>query len=228
MLHIISNMKKKVLIVDDEPDIREFLDYNLEKNGYITESAIHGLDCMEKVKIFQPELIIMDVMMPKLNGVETCEKIRENPLFKNIIILFLSARSEDFSQIACYDAGGDDFVSKPIKIKLLIRKINSLLRRNYSNTQNTVNGISIDEEQYVVYCNEVSIKLPKKQFHLLQLLHSAPGKVFKRDDIISIVWGTDYYISSRNIDVQIRKIREKIGVDKIETVKGVGYRFNNF
>ena len=221
-------MSKKILIVDDEPDILEFLKYNLEKNGYTVESALNGLDCIKKLNSFHPELIILDIMMPKLNGIDTCSKIRENPNFKDIIIVFLSARSEDFSQIACYDAGGDDFISKPIQPSLFIKKMETILKRvHYVNNNKPVNGVYIDSEKYLVFCNNQAVKLPKKQFDLLTLLYSKPGKVFPRDQIIAMVWGTDYFVSDRNIDVQIRKIRQKIGDDKIETIKGVGYRFND-
>jgi len=220
-------MSKKILIVDDEPDILEFLRYNLEKHGYVVESALNGLDCLEKLTSFHPALLILDVMMPNMNGVETCVRIRKNSNFKDIIIVFLSARSEDFSQIECYDAGADDFISKPIQPRLLMKKIETILKRANHVNDNPVNGIYIDLEKYLVFCDDQPIKLPKKQFDLLTLLYSRPGKVFPRDQIISMVWGTDYFVSSRNIDVQIRKIREKIGENKIETIKGVGYRFND-
>ena len=217
-------MHKKILIVDDEPDILEFLKYNLEKEGYMVESVLNGYDCIKKLDTFQPTLIILDIMMPKMNGVETCEKIKEISKFKDIIIVFLSARNEDFTQIACYDAGGDDFISKPIQPKLLIKKIGAILKR-LSTEQQIVNGVEIDLEKHVIINDGEKISLPKKQFQLLNLLYSKPEKVFSRDRIIKAVWGEDYYISSRNIDVQIRKIREKIGQDKIKTIKGVGYKF---
>tara|TARA_Y100001968_G_scaffold324494_1_gene363906 strand:+ start:1190 stop:1858 length:669 start_codon:yes stop_codon:yes gene_type:complete len=220
-------MLKKILIVDDEPDILEFLRYNLEKSNYVVESVLNGVECLKKLEDFQPSLILLDVMMPKMNGVETCEEIRKIPNFKDVVVVFLSARSEAFSQIACYDAGGDDFISKPIQPKLLVKKIDAIFQRmNQGVNNDEINGVYIDNEKYLVFCNNTAIKLPKKQFELLKLLYSKPGKVFARDYIISMVWGTNYFISSRNIDVQIRKIREKIGHDKIETIKGVGYRFN--
>jgi len=214
----------KILIVDDEPDIIEFLKYNLEKTGYIVQSASNGIDALSCLNSFEPNLIVLDIMMPKLNGIDTCMEIRKKPKNNNIVIVFLSAINEEFSQLACYDAGGDDFVSKPIQPRLLIKKINVLLKRNQNNTE--INGIRIDDEKYIVFCDNKAISFPKKEFNLLRLLYSKPGKVFLRDQIISVVWGNDYIVSSRNIDVQIRKIRSKIGVDKIDTIKGVGYRFN--
>ena len=217
-------MLNKILIVDDEPDIIEFLKYNLEKAGYIIESALNGEACLKKLATFTPQLIILDVMMPKMNGIDTCESIKNNPKLQDVFILFLSARNEDFTQISCYDAGGDDFISKPIHPKLLIKKINTFFKRINSKKHPIVNGIEIDLEKHKVVCDGQVLKLPKKQFALLSLLYSKPDKVFTRDEIINRVWGTDYFISARNIDVQIRKIREQIGDDKIETIKGVGYR----
>ena len=220
-------MSNKILIVDDEPDILEFLRYNLEKDGHVVQSASNGIDALDRINSFSPQLIVLDIMMPKMNGIDTCIKLRENKKNKNMIVVFLSAISEEFSQIACYDAGGDDFVSKPIQPRLLIKKINVLLKRSlYSSHDLEFNGIRIDKDKYVVYCDGKPISFPKKEFELLDLLYSKPGKVFLREEIISAVWGTDYFISSRNIDVQIRKIRSKIGVNKIDTIKGVGYRFN--
>ena len=216
---------RNILIVDDEPDIIEFLQYNLKKNGYNVEAVLNGKECIKKLESFKPDIIILDVMMPKMNGVETCETIRQNPLYQDLIILFLSARNENFTQIACYDAGGDDFIAKPIQPKLLMKKIEVFAKRNQKNKKKEINGIQINQEKYQINVHGEKIKLPKKQFELLSLLHSKPEKVFSRDEIIHHVWGTDYYISTRNIDVQIRKIREKIGNQKIETIKGVGYKF---
>ena len=173
-------MSKKILIVDDEPDIIEFLKYNLEKNRFTVESAINGDQCLKKLNNFHPDLIILDIMMPKMNGVQTCEKIREKFNSENLIIVFLSARNEDFTQIACYDAGGDDFISKPIQPKLLIKKIEVLLKRtnSISNNNTAVNGIKIDQEKYKVLLNDTSISLPKKQFELLNLLYSDKASCF--------------------------------------------------
>ena len=179
---------------------------------------------VKKLATFNPQLIILDVMMPNMNGIDTCESIKNNPKFQDVFILFLSARNEDFTQISCYDAGGDDFIPKPIHPKLLIKKINSFFKRLNSKKNPIVNGIEIDLEKHKVVCDGQILKLPKKQFNLLSLLYSKPDKVFTRDEIINRVWGTDYFISARNIDVQIRKIREHIGDDKIETIKCVGYR----
>ena len=215
---------KNILIVDDEPDIIEFLKYNLTKNDFIVETALNGKECLKKLESFSPEIIVLDIMMPKMNGIETCEKIRLIDQYKETIIIFLSARNESFTQIACYDAGGDDFIPKPIQPKLLIKKIEAILKR-VKNDLNTINGVQVDKEKYKIIYEGNSIKLPKKQFELLSLLFSKPERVFSRDEIINKVWGSDYYISSRNIDVQIRKIREQIGNDKIETIKGVGYKF---
>ena len=215
---------KNILIVDDEPDIIEFLQYNLKKNNYNVESVLNGKECIQKLKSFKPDIIILDIMMPKMNGVETCETIRKNPLYQDIIILFLSARNEGFTQIACYDAGGDDFIAKPIQPKLLIKKIEVFAKRA-KKTNHEINGVHINKEKYHIIVHGKQLKLPKKQFELLSLLHSKPEKVFSRDEIINHVWGNEYYISSRNIDVQIRKIREQIGNEKIETIKGVGYKF---
>ncbi|MAQ32348.1 MAG: DNA-binding response regulator [Flavobacteriales bacterium] len=218
-------MLNKILIVDDEPDIIEFLRYNLEKSNFIVDSVFNGKECIKRLNTFNPDLIILDVMMPKMNGVETCENIKSNPKFKDVIIVFLSARNENFSQIACYEAGGDDFISKPIQPKLLVKKIQAILKlKNAIITHKTINGITIDPDRYLVLCDDKEIKLPKKQFQLLSLLFSKPGSVFSRESIISKVWGRDYYISSRNIDVQVRKLREQIGSDKIQTIKGVGYK----
>ncbi len=217
-------MSKKILIVDDEPDILEFLKYNLEKNDYTVQVALNGKEALKKVVEFDPQVVVMDVMMPKMNGVETCEKIKSNPKFKDLVVLFLSARSEEFTQIACYDAGAEDFIAKPIQPKLFLKKIEVVFKR-FSKSSNIVNGVEIDKEKYKVTSDSIEVKLTKKQFDLLSLLFHKPEKVFSRETIINEVWGGDYYVSSRNIDVQIRKIREKIGDDKIVTIKGVGYKF---
>tara|TARA_B100000579_G_C22644584_1_gene763102 strand:- start:215 stop:880 length:666 start_codon:yes stop_codon:yes gene_type:complete len=220
-------MNNHILIVDDEPDIIEFLSYNLNQKNYKVSTAINGNECLKLLSSgLNPDLIILDVMMPKLNGIETCEKIREELKIDETIIIFLSARNEDFTQIACYNAGGDDFISKPIQPKLLIKKIETILKRR-SKISKSVNNISIDEERFIVTCDNKELQLPKKQFQLLSLLYSKPDKVFSREEIINKVWGNEYYISSRNIDVQIRKIRENIGSGRIKTIKGVGYKFSS-
>ena len=217
-------MRKKILIVDDEPDILEFLKYNLEKHQYVVQTALNGKDALKIVVEFEPQVVVMDIMMPKMNGVEACEKIKSNPKFKDLVVLFLSARNEEFTQIACYDAGAEDFISKPIQPKIFLKKIEVFFKR-FSQSTSMVNGVEIDKEKYKVMCNSQEVKLTKKQFDLLTLLFEKPDKVFSRESIINEVWGSAYYVSSRNIDVQIRKIREKIGDDKIVTVKGVGYKF---
>jgi len=219
-------MAIKLLVVDDEKDILEFLKYNLEANNYIVETAQDGISALKKLKSFKPSLIILDVMMPRLNGVETCEKIRKDPTLNDVIILFLSARSEEFTQVACYDAGADDFIEKPIKIKLIIKKIEILLKKYISNKVSSINGVILNDKNYTVNSDGETYPLTKKQFHLLELLIPRPDNVFKREKIMQSIWG-DTYVSGRNLDVQIRKIREKIGNNKIKTIKGVGYLFTN-
>tara|TARA_B100000579_G_scaffold137603_1_gene111685 strand:+ start:4045 stop:4713 length:669 start_codon:yes stop_codon:yes gene_type:complete len=219
-------MSKKILIVDDEPDILEFLRYNLEANGYIVETALNGEQCLKKIVNFHPSLVILDIMMPRMNGVETCQKIKANKSLEDVVVVFLSARNEEFTQIACYDAGGEDFISKPIQPKLLIKKIESILKRVYKDdAPNILNGIYIDHDKYKVIVDNQEIQLTKTQFEVFSLLYSKPDHVFSRERIISKIWGSDYYVSTRNLDVQIRKIREKIGNKKIGTIKGVGYKF---
>ena len=219
-------MAIKLLVVDDEKDILEFLKYNLEAKNYIVETAQDGISALRKLKTFKPSLIILDVMMPRLNGVETCEKIREDSTLNDVIILFLSARNEEFTQVACYDAGADDFIEKPIKIKLIIKKIEILLKKYISNKVSSINGVILNDKNYTVNSDGETYPLTKKQFNLLELLISKPDNVFKREKIMQSIWG-DTYVSGRNLDVQIRKIREKIGNNKIKTIKGVGYLFTN-
>ena len=177
-------MEKKILIVDDEPDILEFLKYNLEQNGYLVETALNGKECLKKIENFNPLVVVMDIMMPQMNGVQACEKIKSNPKFKDVVVLFLSARNEEFTQVACYDAGADDFISKPIQPKIFIRKIEIVFKRLVQ-ANNIINGIQIDQEKYKVFCDGKEIRLPKKQFDLLNLLYSKPDKVFKRETIFS-------------------------------------------
>ena len=217
----------KLLVVDDEKDILEFLKYNLEANNYIVETAQDGISALKKLKNFKPSLIILDVMMPRLNGVETCEKIRKDSTLNDVIILFLSARNEEFTQVACYDAGADDFIEKPIKIKLIIKKIEILLKRSIHNDNvSSFNGVILSDKDYTVTSDGETYSLTKKQFTLLELLMSKPGNVFKREKIMQSIW-SDTCVSGRNLDVQIRKIRQKIGNNKIKTIKGVGYLFTN-
>ena len=218
--------KNKILIVDDDDDIRHLLEYNLEKSGFITNVAANGLECLEMVKSYNPDLILLDVMMPGMDGIEVCERIKSDPQNKNIFICFLTARSEDYSQIAGLEAGGDDYVSKPIKPKVLVSRINAILRRKSNEEPKEVkNGIQINYEKYVVLKNGEEVQLPKKEFELLSLLHSKPNFVFRREQILNHVWGTDIVVGDRTIDVHIRKLREKLGDHHIVTVKGIGYKY---
>lgn len=219
----------KILLVDDEPDILEIVGYNLKKEGYDIYTAENGLEAVEQAKNIKPHLILLDVMMPEMDGVEACEKIREIPEMKNVIISFFTARGEDYSQVAGFDAGADDYITKPIKPKLLISKIKSLLRRikeddNNSNSTN-LGGITINRDEYLVTKDGVKITLPRKEFELFYLLTSKPGKVFDRESIMKKVWGSDVVVGDRTIDVHIRKLREKIGDNYFKTIKGVGYKF---
>jgi len=224
----------KILLVDDEPDIIEFIGFNLEKEGYQVETAQTGEEALDKAKLFVPDLIILDVMMPGMDGIETCEKLRAMPLLNNPIITFLTARGEDYSQIAGFEAGADDYIAKPVKPKVLISRVKALLKRKSasftSGNENeerkvTIGNIVIDQEKYVVRNNNEELILPRKEFELLLLLASKPDKLFTRDEIYSKVWGDDIVVGDRTIDVHIRKLREKIGSDHIKTVKGVGYKF---
>jgi len=229
-----ENIKYKILIVDDETDILEFVGYNLRKEGFIIFTAQNGIEAVKKAQECLPHLILMDVMMPEMDGIEACEKIKELPELKNTIIAFLTARSEDYSQIAGFDAGGDDYITKPIKPKVLISRIKALLKRYRPNDNSAaktkeniieIGELRIDIERYMVYKGNDDIILPKKEFSLLLLLVSKPHKVFMREEIFSKVWGDDIIVGDRTIDVHIRKLREKIGEDLIQTVKGVGYKF---
>jgi len=224
----------RILLVDDETDITEFIGFNLEKEGYLVEKAQTGEEAIEKAKIFLPDLIILDVMMPGMDGMEACEKIRLLPNLNNPIIVFLTARSEDYSQIAGFDAGGDDYLSKPIKPKVLVSRVKALLKRKTGSDNNSeidstnilvVGNITIDKDRYVVKNVDEELILPRKEFELLLLLTSKPDKVFTRDEIYSKVWGEDIIVGDRTIDVHIRKLREKLGDDHINTIKGVGYKF---
>ncbi len=225
-------MKKKdirILLVDDEADILEIVGYNLSQEGYQISTAVNGRDAIAKAKKVLPHLIIMDVMMPEMDGMEACENIRKIPELSNVIITFLTARSEDYSQVAGFDAGADDYISKPIKQKLLVSKVKALLRRlketeKDSETLN-VGGIEINREEYKIVKDNVEIVLPRKEFELFYLLATKPGKVFKREEILDKVWGNDVVVGGRTIDVHIRKLREKIGDDFFKTIKGVGYKF---
>ncbi|NNF35600.1 MAG: response regulator transcription factor [Saprospiraceae bacterium] len=222
--------KAKILIVDDEQDIVEFLSYNLEKEGFKVKTAFDGAKAIEKAKKFNPHLIILDIMMPEMNGIEVCEKLRADDSFKDTLIVFLTARAESFTQIAALDSGGDDFINKPIKPSVLKSRINAILRRHddFKKMKGDVikyGNITIDYEKYVVKVKKEKISLAKKEFELLSLLSSKPGKVFKRAEILSKVWGHEVIVGDRTIDVHIRKLREKIGSSYIKTMKGVGYKF---
>jgi len=220
------------LVVDDEPDILEILSYNLKKEGFIVYTAANGKDALEVAKKEAPDLIILDVMMPDMDGMETCLQLRETPQLKNVLIAFLTARGEDYSQISGFEAGADDYITKPIKPRILVSRIKALLRRGGKvNETQVVNhdldlgGIKIDKERYLVMKDGNEINLPKKEFELLALLTSKPGKVFTRDIILEKVWGGEVVVGDRTIDVHIRKLREKLGDNYFRTVKGVGYTF---
>lgn len=224
-------MSSKILVVDDEADIVEFISYNLEKEGYTVQTARNGLEAVEKASSFRPDLIVLDVMMPQLDGIEACRKIRENPELSNTFIMFLTARNEEYSEIAGFDAGGDDYVFKPIKPRALLSRVNAIMKRKNAQQESDVaevlshGDLEVNPNEYVVKLGDKSMTLPRKEFDLLYLLASKPGKVFTREKILRKVWGTDVFVVDRTIDVHIRKIREKIGDTKIETIKGVGYKF---
>jgi two-component system alkaline phosphatase synthesis response regulator PhoP len=228
-----SNTSIKILLVDDEPDILEILSYNLSAEGYQISTASNGVEAVKKAKKHLPHLIIMDVMMPEMDGIEACEKIRILPQLKDTIITFLTARGEDYSQVAGFEAGADDYITKPIKPKVLVSKIKSLLRRlnDESSKVNSevvhIGDLTIDREAYKIISKGVEIVLPRKEFELLSLLASKPGKVFKRDEILDKVWGNEVVVGGRTIDVHIRKLREKIGDNSFKTIKGVGYKFQS-
>ena len=222
--------KHTILLVDDDPDIREFISLNLVKEGFKVETAKNGLEGVEMCKKFKPDLVILDVMMPGMDGMEACEAIRATPEIAHTVIAFLSARGEDYSQVAGFESGGDDYITKPIRPKVLVSRIKALLRRNAKSEEGESNIIErgdlrIDLEKYQVHQGEGILDMPRKEFELLQLLASKPGKVFSRDTIMDRVWGTEVVVGGRTIDVHIRKIREKIGDDRIKTIKGVGYKF---
>jgi two-component system alkaline phosphatase synthesis response regulator PhoP len=223
----------KILVVDDEPDIIEFLSYNLRKEGFNISTALNGKEAINAIQKAAPHLVLLDVMMPGMDGIETCEKIRENPANDNILIVFLTARSEDYSQIAGFSAGADDYITKPVKPKVLISRLNAILRRyGIRGTAGTpdsevlhFNEIEIDPDKHAVYRDGWELVLPRKEFKLLLLLTSKPSRVFTRDEIFDQLWGTDIFVGDRTIDVYIRKLREKLGDHRIKTIKGVGYKF---
>lgn len=221
--------KQRILLVDDEPDILEFIEFNLVKEGYDVHTAGNGRVGVEMAKKLLPDLVLLDVMMPEMDGMEACAEIREHGPLAQTVVAFLTARGEDYSQIAGFEAGADDYILKPIKPKVLVSRVQALLRRkknsgyvggNYDGT-----GLMIDPERYVVMHQGQELNLPKKEFELLSLLASQPGKVFSREKILASVWGTDVVVGDRTIDVHIRKLREKLGDEYFKTVKGVGYKF---
>lgn len=221
----------KILIVDDEPDILEFLEYNLVKEGFHVVTAADGEEALKVAEKEKPDLIILDIMMPKIDGVEVCRQLRAKPMFDHTLIAFLTAREEDYSQIAALDVGGDDYITKPIRPRVFVSRIKALLRR--ADKQNefkdsgvlSVGDLSIDKERVTVTRSGEEIELAKKEFELLYLLVSKPGKVFSREEIFNKIWGSDVIVGNRTIDVHIRKLREKIGENYIKTIKGIGYKF---
>lgn len=222
--------KFKILLADDEPDILEILKYNLSSQGYQVYTAANGVEAIAKAKKKKPHLVILDVMMPEMDGIEACEIMRKTKGLENVIITFLTARGEDYSQVAGFDAGADDYITKPIKPKLLLKKIKALLRRLKDSEGSTeeifrVGDLEINREEYKVVNSGETIVLPRKEFELLSLLASKPDKVFKREVILDKVWGQEVVVGGRTIDVHIRKLREKIGDHHFKTVKGVGYKF---
>jgi len=227
-------MKKKdikILLVDDEPDVIEIIRYNLDQEGYKIYTASDGKEAIEKAKKKIPHLIIMDVMMPKMDGIDACEQLRNDKRFNDTIIMFLTARGEDYSYVAAFEAGADDYVTKPIKPKIIVSKVKALLRRLKKEEQTQekiqIGKLIIDREQYEVTHMDKSFSMPRKEFELLYLLASNPDKVIKRDKIMEIVWGSEVVVGDRTIDVHIRKLREKVGDKYFKTVKGVGYKFIN-
>ena len=221
----------KILIVDDDLDIIEILKYNLNNSGYFVKSANNGIKAIKKAKKFLPDIILMDVMMPEMTGIEACSEIRKIDQLRDTIIIFLSARSEDYTQISAYDAGADDYISKPVKPKILLKKISNIAKKiKLENGHSKIldfGSLKINREEYLVVKNKNKILLPRKEFELLFLLGSKPEKVFTREEIMNKVWGTQVVVGDRTIDVHIRKLREKIGEKYIKTIKGVGYKFEN-
>lgn len=226
-----SSAKQKILIVDDEPDIRELIEYNLKKEGYLVYTASNGQEGINEAKRVHPDLIILDVMMPKMDGIEACRLMRSMNEFKSTFMVFLTARSEEYSEIAGFNVGADDYIAKPIKTRALVSRINAILRRNSQSEEVIENKIEIgdlviDRETYLVYQRGERVSLAKKEFELLYLLASKPGKVYTREVILKNIWEDSVVVTNRTIDVHIRKVREKLGENYISTVKGVGYKFD--
>ena len=226
-----KNEKYKILLVDDETDILEFLSYNLINEGYKVKTANNGAEAIAIADYYKPDLIILDIMMPEMDGIEVCQNMRSNNALKDTLIVFLSARSEDYTQIAELDSGGDDFIQKPIRSNLLKSRVKAILRRNYreessENELIKLGYIEIDLDKYMVFVNGKEVTLARKEFELLVLLSKKPGKVFRREEIMSNVWGREVIVGNRTIDVHIRKLREKLGDKLIKTIKGVGYKID--
>jgi len=225
-----NKQMQKVLVVDDEEPILELLKYNLEKSGYEVKTAIDGVKAVDIAKRFIPDLVLLDIMMPKIDGVETCRLIRELPELQKTFVVFLTARSEEYSEIAAFDVGADDYIMKPIKPRALMSRISALFRRDAKKVSPssliTIGDLTIDRTSYTIKLKDKVINLPKKEFELLHFLAQHPNKVFSREDLLQNIWGSDVYVLARTVDVHIRKVREKIGEDFIATVKGVGYKFS--
>ncbi|MCC6540799.1 MAG: response regulator transcription factor [Flavobacteriales bacterium] len=222
---------QKILLVDDEPDILELLRYHLDREGYSVKTALNGKEALRMARAEHPDLIVLDIMMPGMDGVEVCAQLRQQPEFKDTVITFLTARSEDYSQIAGLEAGADDYIAKPVRPKVFVAKVKTLLKRSGGGERTEerileANGVRVDPERVLVHLGDTAIQLPRKEFELLSLLISKPGIVFKRDEIYARVWGTDLFVGDRTIDVHIRKLREKIGEERIRTIKGIGYKFD--
>jgi two-component system alkaline phosphatase synthesis response regulator PhoP len=225
-----NKQSHKVLVVDDESDILELLEYNLTKEGYEVKTAIDGKTAVEKAQKFQPQLILLDIMMPNQDGVETCRQLRETPESANAFIIFLTAGSEEYSEVAAFENGADDYITKPIKPRALMSRINAYFRRDIKKQKDsnkiTIGNLMIDRTSYTVTVDGKQVSLPKKEFELLYFLAQNPNKVFNRDDLLLNIWGSDVYVLARTVDVHVRKVREKVGDGYISTVKGVGYKFD--
>ncbi|MFN3379277.1 MAG: response regulator transcription factor [Runella zeae] len=226
-----AQIAHKVLVVDDDSDIVELLAYNLEKEGYDVATAHNGKQALEIARSFIPELVVLDIMMPQMDGIETARLLRDIPDFRNTYILFLTARSEEYSEVAAFEIGADDYITKPIKPRALMSRINALFRREAQKSepesQIEIAGLSINRKNYTVTKDEKSVVLPKKEFELLFFLANHPNKVFNREELLQKIWGADIYVLERTVDVHIRKVREKVGENYIKTLKGVGYMFND-
>ncbi len=219
-----------MLVVDDEEPILELLRYNLEREGYLVETSLNGRKALEKARTFRPDLVLLDIMMPEMDGVETCRRLREIPETHETFVIFLTARAEEYSEVAAFDVGADDYITKPIKPRALLSRISAVFRRDKKLAQPSgrieFDGLTIDRASYTVTVSGKEISLPKKEFELLHFLAKNPNKVLTREELLQHVWGADVYVVARTVDVHIRKVREKIGDDYIATVKGVGYKFN--